>query len=78
MAENRTQILRIKALRVERQMSQGDLAARLGVAQNALCMWETETSLPRTRDLPRLAHVLGCSIDELFTDEAKDLEEAVG
>ena len=59
-------ILRIRELRQKHKMTQGALASALGVAQNVLCMWEAETVLPRTRDLPRLAAVLGCSIDELF------------
>jgi len=62
-------ILRINELRKAVGLSQVELATSMGVAQNTLSMWESETALPRTRDLPRLARVLGCSISDLFIDE---------
>ena len=71
-------VLRIRELRQEANLNQKQLASAMGVAQNSISSWETEVMLPRTRDLPLLAKVLGCSIDDLFTDEAKDLEEAAG
>lgn len=71
-----SKILRIRELRQKAGMTQGTLAASLGVAQNVLCMWEAETVLPRTRDLPRLARVLGCQIGDLFTEDPEEDEEA--
>lgn len=62
-------ILRIRELRMSQGLSQGALAASLGVSQSVLCMWEQETALPRTRDLPSLAFALGCSIDDLYIKE---------
>ena len=62
--------MRIKKLRVAAGMLQTELAARAGVSQSTIAGWETETYLPRTRDLPRLAHVLGVRIEELFEPEA--------
>lgn len=59
-------VLRITKLRKAAGLTQTQLAVRMGVAQNSISMWEHEVILPRTRDLPRLAAVLGCSIDELF------------
>ena len=38
----------------------------MGVLQTAVSNWETEVALPRARQLPRLARVLGCSIGDLF------------
>lgn len=64
-------ILRLRKLRTSLGLSQRQLAQALGVSQNVLSMWETETVLPRTRDLPRLAAVLSCSIDELFIPDAE-------
>lgn len=71
-------LMLIKERREACGLSQVNLGSYMGVAQNVVSTWETEVALPRTRDLPRLANVLRCSIDELFTDEAKDLEETVG
>ncbi len=72
---NRCKILRIRELRIGRNLSQGELAVELGVAQNVLSMWETESVLPRTRDLPRLARVLGCQIGDLFIEDPEEPEE---
>ena len=59
-------VMRIKALREAQKISQTELAAKMGVAQNAISQWESEVALPRARDLPRLADHLGCTIDDLF------------
>ena len=68
-------ILRLRKLRTSLGLSQGQLAQALGVSQNVLSMWETETVLPRTRDLPRLARVLGCQIGDLFAEDPEVPEE---
>lgn len=59
-------IMRIKELRLERGLYQTELGANMGVGQSTVSEWERETALPRTRQLPLLAQVLGCSIDALF------------
>lgn len=59
-------VMRIRRLRKAAGMTQTQLATKLGLSQNSLSQWETEVVLPRTRDLPQLAEVLGCTIDELF------------
>ncbi len=59
-------IMRIKELRLERGLDQTELGANMGVGQSTVSEWERETALPRTRQLPLLAQVLGCSIDALF------------
>lgn len=62
-------IMRIRELRSKSEMSQSNLASEMGVAQTTVSQWELEIALPRTRQLPDLARVLGCSIDELFVPE---------
>lgn len=47
-------------------LSQQELAEELGVSQSAVAMWETGKRKPRSGELPKLAQVLGCTIDELF------------
>ena len=59
-------VMRIKELRRSANLTQTQLADEMGVAQNCVSGWETEVALPRTRQLPDLARVLGCSIDDLF------------
>ena len=58
--------LRIEELRKDSGMTQEQLAERMGVIRTAVTNWETESALPRTRQLPLLASVLGCSINDLF------------
>ena len=59
-------VMRIKVLREAAGISQGSLATQMGVIQSVVCNWETEVALPKSRDLPRLANVLGVTIDELY------------
>ena len=59
-------MMRIKELRETQDLSQQELAARMGVTRNAVTNWEAEMALPKARDLPLLAHVLGCTITELY------------
>jgi len=56
----------IRELRERAGMTQNSLAMEMGVSQNAVSCWETEVSLPKAKELPRLAKVLGCSINELY------------
>lgn len=60
-------MMRIKKLRLEAGISRPQLAERMGVTPREVSNWEREVILPMVRQLPLLAHVLGCSIDELFT-----------
>lgn len=59
-------IMRIKELRKEANITQVQLAESLGVMQSVISNWENETYLPKVRQLPTLASVLGVSISELF------------
>lgn len=63
-------ILRIKELRTVSHMTQTDLAEKLGTTQTVVSSWETEVALPRIRQLPAIAMVLGVTIGELFAEEA--------
>ena len=62
-------VMLIRQKRENANLSQADLAIQMGVARSAVANWETEVALPRTRQLPDLARVLGCSIDDLFTQD---------
>ena len=62
-------VMRISELRQRAGLTQQQLGDSMGVAQSAISSWETEIFLPRTRQLPLLAQVLDCTIDELFAQE---------
>jgi len=57
---------RIKALRESAQYTQIELARKIGVGQSTIAMWETERSFPRAELLPKIAAILGCTVDELL------------
>ena len=59
----------IKVIRMKANLSQTELAEKLAVTQGAISQWETGESLPRAELLPKLAKILGCSVDELLGGE---------
>jgi len=63
--------MRIRELREAHGLKQIEIANQMGVCQASVSGWEAESVLPNARVLPRLAQVLGCTIQELFS-EAED------
>lgn len=59
-------VMKIRELREAANLQQRQVAERMGVLQSAVSNWETEVALPKARQLPLLAQVLGCSISDLF------------
>lgn len=57
---------RLKQLRKEMGLTQSDLAARLGITQQAVGKWETGVSSPDPATLMQLAEVLQVSVDFLL------------
>ena len=49
------------------------LAQRMGVSCPAVSNWASGKSTPDADKLPDLAQALGCSIDELFVDDEKEV-----
>ena len=60
---------KIKKSRVSIGMTQDELGKRLGVKQPTITMWETGQTRPRAQLLPKLADILGCTVDELLRKE---------
>lgn len=58
----------IKKLRAAKSLTQNGLAERLKINQSTVAMWETGKSMPNAALLPKIAEILGCTIDELFSD----------
>lgn len=62
---------RIRELRKKNGITQAQLAASMGLkSSSAITMWENGNRNPSSSILPRLADVLGCSIDELYGRES--------
>jgi repressor LexA len=66
----------IKRLRKERGLTQGALALRIGLTQQAIAKWETELSTPDYHMLVRLAKALEIEPDRLFSQDG--MEESAG
>jgi len=56
----------IQARRKKRNLTQSQLAEKLGTTQGAVSQWEKGIAFPSADKLPELAKILGCSIDALY------------
>jgi len=67
---------RLKVLRAERDWSQAELGARLGVSRQAVNAIETGKYDPSLPLAFRLARLFGVSIEEIFDDGCRGGDEA--
>ncbi len=67
----------ISARRKEKGLTQLDLARQMGVTDKAVSKWERNLSFPDVASLPKLAEVLGTSVDELLEVKTAAQEEPV-
>jgi putative transcriptional regulator len=56
----------IKKMRINRGLSQGQLADLIGVAQQHVSRWENEKHRPSVDILMKIAEVLNCNISDLI------------
>ena len=59
----------LKEKRVERNMSQKELAELSGVAQQNISYYESGARVPSAVALYKLAAALGCTMDELYRED---------
>jgi transcriptional regulator with XRE-family HTH domain len=60
--------LNIDIKRVNAGLSQERLANLLKVDRSTVAKWETGKSMPRAELLPKIAKILGCTVDDLLND----------
>lgn len=65
---------RIAKYRKEKNMTQEDLAIRMGVSGQAVSKWETDSSCPDISLLPQLCSILGITTDELLTGKTNEVK----
>jgi len=65
---------RIAQLRKEKNFTQEDLAQMMEVSAQAVSKWENDLTCPDISSLPKLAKILGVTVDELLSGKA--LEKA--
>lgn len=63
---------RITDLRKQKNLSQGQLAALMGVSRQAISKWENDQTSPDTLNLIRLAEVFESNIEYLATGETTE------
>ena len=61
---------KIAQLRKEKNMTQLELAAMLNITDKAVSKWERDISCPDINTFPKLAEILGVSVDELLQANA--------
>lgn len=57
---------KIKTLRLQKGMTQEELATKLNMSSQAISKWENNVTMPDIQLLPDLSVILGVTIDELF------------
>lgn len=62
---------KLRSLRLEKKLTQEQLAERLGVSAQSVSRWETCATYPDVMLLPRLAELFGVLVDELFRSSPK-------
>ena len=66
--------MRIALLRKQKPMTQEELAEKMGVSSQAVSKWENDVSCPDIQLLPRLARLLGVTVDELLSGKSQDVQ----
>lgn len=61
----------IKELRIERGLTQAQLAEKIGVTQGAVYFWEKGINEPTAGYLMKMASLFGVSVDELLSFECE-------
>lgn len=67
---------KLKQLRKENKLTQGALAARFGVTQQAIAKWESARALPEPETIARIAEFFGVTTDYLL--DMTDAFAAIG
>lgn len=67
--------MRIKEKRKEKNLSQCELAQKVGVNQTAVSQWERGATMPSLDKAALIANALGCTIDELYGRGEENLHE---
>lgn len=60
----------ICTLRKEKNMTQKELADQLNITDKAVSKWERNIAFPDTATIPKLAEILGVSVEELINAKA--------
>jgi transcriptional regulator with XRE-family HTH domain len=62
----------IAKLRKQQGMTQLELAEKMGVTDKAVSKWERDLSCPDINSIPKLAEILGVSVEELMQSKKEE------
>ena len=62
----------IRSLRTQNHMTQAALAHKLGVTDKAVSKWERDISFPDISLFPKLANLLGVTVDDLLNENTEE------
>ena len=65
----------VKRFRLKKNLTQEQLAAKLGISAQAVSKWETSETYPDGALLVPLANALSVSLDELFGNDAVSMPD---
>ncbi len=68
----------IAMLRKQQGMTQQALADQMGVTDKAVSKWERDLACPDIKSIPRMAEVLGVSVDDLLQVKQKGAAAPAG
>lgn len=76
-SENASELLsvRIKRLRMARDLTQGQLGALIGISGTAVGRWEAGEFLPKGRYVTKLAQALDVNVAALLGEASESLED---
>lgn len=66
---NEVIVLNIEKIRKSKNLTQMQLAEKVGVERSTIAKWELGIAMPTAQKLPKIAEVLECTIDDLFEKE---------
>ncbi len=69
--------IRISELRKAKNMTQMELADKMGISFQAVSNWERGNSMPDISKLPELAQLFGVTVDEILGEKSDLLDSAV-
>lgn len=60
--------VRMKTARVEADLTQGEVASKMGITVNTLLEWELGRRIPRVDQLAQYCDICGCRPEDIYFD----------
>lgn len=59
----------LKAMRVNAELNQKEVAKTIGISPNTLVSWENGYTLPNAMQLSKLCRLYGCKMDDVLLND---------